>query len=276
MIRSFDLVARTSRFGTTALVLMLVGGCGYAQYEERLNESKNYYAHLDKLEQNLAVKWTAPQNLMELRVPRQFSPIPPPPPPPAAKDKDEAVAEQPQIDQRQPDYLNLKFPGLFGAWEATFKVQHDGAAEDRKGYIYALSNYWELAGDHAVDAGEFVNNLKALLTEQLRITPTDGGSEIHPKGVPAYQPPNTYDVCAFKEKEIEGLKYTFEVYSRTQGSVIGVIVVVLPPGVDAQQKINERLTLMLGTFNFTRTPPKANADPNAGAQGNPGAAASPF
>ena len=165
--------------------------------------------------------------------------------------------------------MNLVFPELIGAWEAVFKVaKGSGTTEDRKGYIYGLSNYWELAGEHATDAGEFTNNLKAFLAEKLRIEPTAEPVQLLPKVVPAYQAQVSYDVCSFKGKNIDGTNYTFETYSRTQGSVIGVIVVVLPEGIEMQQKVNERIPMMLESFNFVSTPPKAGSDKNAPAPSN--------
>lgn len=260
-----NLYARTS-----LLLVVLISGCGYAEYEFRLNESKKYYAYLDKIEQSLAPRWASPGNVLELRVPRQFNQIPAPPPPP----KDDDGAEQP-IDQRQPDYLktNFKFPGLFGAWEAPFKVTSREGVEERKGYIYALSNYWEFAGEHANDAPEFTNHLKEELAQKLRVAESDPRTETYPKVVPAYRPQLTYDVCSFKGKEIDGVNYSFDVYSRTNGSVIGVIVVVLPEGMDSPQKLLERIPLMLETFVVTKTPPKAGANANQPVQQNPGGAA---
>ena len=64
-------------FGSAAIFL-LVAGCGYAEYEARLAETKKYYAYLEKIEQSLSGKWSAAGNLMDLRVPNQFIPIPPP------------------------------------------------------------------------------------------------------------------------------------------------------------------------------------------------------
>lgn len=251
------------------LILSAIGGCGYSEYEMRLNESKRYYAYLDKVEQSLAPKWSLPGNLMELRVPKQFMLIPPPPP---AATGDEN-AERP-IDQRQPDYVNLILPGLFGAWEATFKVvKTDGTPDDRKGYIYALSNYWEFAGENSVDAGEFVTTIRDLLAEKLKLPVTDVRQEAYPKTAGSYHSQVPYDVCSFRGKEIDGVNYTVDVYARTQGSIIGIIITVLPETIDSQQKVSERIPLMLETFKFTKTPPRAGADPNAPAQNAaPGAA----
>lgn len=263
MFESFDSLRSPCRCAVPTALLLFVAGCGYSQYEARLTESKNYYAHLDRIEQALAPKWTSQNSVLELRVPRQFVLIPPPQP----IKKDDGTLEFPAIDPRQPDYVNLLFPELYGAWETNLKVaKKDGTAEDRKGYIYALSNYWELAGEKPDQAVEFFNNLKAMMSDKLGVPATDEPAFVYPKTLPAYQPQVTYDKCIFKEKDIEGVSYSFDVYARRSGSVMGVIVIVLPDGMDAPQKINERIPYMLGSFTVTSIPPKAGADKNAAPQ----------
>ena len=253
-------------------LLLFVMGCGYAEYEQRLGETRKYYAYLDRIEQSLAPKpkWTDPQKILELRVPRQFVPIPPAP----LIKKDDGTYEQPSIDPRQPDYLNLNFPELIGAWDSVFKVaKGNGVTEDHKGYIYALSNDWELGGERATDAGEFVSRLETYLTDTLQIPaapqPKDRQPEIYPKTSPAYQVQLSYDHFSFPGKNINDTNYTFEVYSRKSGSVIGVLVLVLPEGIDTQQKINERIPMMLESFTVTPNPPTQASDKNSPAQGNP-------
>ena len=113
-----------------------------------------------------------------------------------------------------------------------------------------------------------MNNLKVYLSEKLRISPSDETTQVHPKVAPAYQIQSTFDVCSFKGKDIDGTNYTFEVYGKKIGSVIGVIVVVLPEGIENAQKVNERIPMMLESFNFTSTPPKVGTDKNA-AQAKP-------
>ena len=242
-------------FGT-----ILFAGCGYSEYEARLNESKKYYAYLDKVEQFLAPKWSAPEIGMELRVPRQFFLIPPP----QEQKLEDGTIVKPVGDPRQPDYLDLTFPELYGAWEAPFTVlKPEGAVEERKGYLYVLCNYWQLTGQQSSDAGQFLTTLKAYLTDKLQITPVDERTEYQPAGYPAYQPQKAYEAFTYKGKDINGVNYTFEVYSRVNGSITGVIILVTPEGMESPQRLSERLPLMLGSFNFTNQPPQPGMDRNS-------------
>lgn len=255
--------ARTStlvRAGIVAVTALLVVGCGYVDYETRLNESKKYYAFLDKVEQFLAPKWVSSEAPVELRVPKQFVVMPAP----QRIKREDGSIEEPAVDPRQPDYVNLTFPDLVGAWESRFGVlKPDGTREERKGYMYALTNYWQLAGDQAADSSKFVTSLKGLMAEKLGVAAADERVEPQPAGYPAYVPISSYDVCNFKRIDIDGVFYNFEVYSKQNGSVIGVLVLVLPEGMESPQKLSERLPLMLGYFNFSKDPPRVGSDRNA-------------
>jgi hypothetical protein len=252
------------RFGASipALLLTAIGGCGYAEYESRLNETRKYYAYLDRIEQALAPKWVAEGNVMELRVPRQFTLIPPPQP----VEREEGVTEAQIIDTRQPDYFDLKFPGLLGAWQAMFNVAKPDGTQECRGYIYALSNYSLLVGKQAAEEVAFVDKLKKLMQDAFDREVKDEPPETFPPGIPIsqYQPQFTYDVFSCKGVEIDGIKRTFEVYSRAQGSIVGAIVVVLPMDMEMPQKVSERIPSMMASFQFTKDPPQPGTATGSG------------
>lgn len=260
MNRSSELLTRFVRTKSPLLLFVLIAGCGYAEYEVRLNESRKYYSYLDNIEKTMAPKWIAPGGVIDIRVPNQFVPLPPPRP--VKNEKGEM--EEPTIDPRQPDYLNMTFPGLFGAWVSNFRVNKAGGSEDCKGYLYVLSNYYQLAGADQVDPSKFVPILEEYMTDKLQIEKSDVRTELHPKSTPSYHAQKTYDAFSFKQKEINGTNYTFDVYVRSAGSVIGVVVVVLPEGIEMPQKVLERIPTMLESFNFTSTPPTGGAPSSKG------------
>lgn len=253
-------LSNRTRSRVAMLMMLILSGCGYADYDMRLNETKKYWTYLDTIERLLAGKWTAPEVQMELRVPNMFRVMPPP----QRIQRDDGTFEE-QPDLRQPDYLSLTFPELYGAWEAPFSVlKTDGTTEQRKGYIYALCNYWELVGEKSADAGQFLKNFKTYMEEKLQIKASDERSETQAAGYPAYQPQVLFEVCDFKQKEIDGVHYNFTVYGKTSGSVIGVIVMVLPEGMDSPQNVSKCVPLMLASFGLAKSPPAA-------AQSRPGA-----
>lgn len=274
MRRLSDPYSNLIRTRSAYLLLLFVAGCGYAEYETRLNESRKYYAYLENIEKALAPKWIVAGGVMDIRVPNQFVPIPAPIP---VKDENGTVQE-PTIDPRQPDYLNMRFPGLFGAWVSTFRVSKAGGSEDCKAYIYVLSNYYDLLGKPSGEAIQFVEDLSEYMRDKLQIEKSDVRVEMHPKTTPSYQPQKIYDAFSFKQKEINGTNYTFDVYSRTSGSVIGAVVVVLPEGIEMPQKVLERIPMMLESFNFTSTPPQGAPPPTGGTvpQSQPSTSSSGF
>lgn len=259
---------------TVAGVLSLAGaaGCGYETYELRLKQSKDYYTYLEKVDANLAPKWGDGRGILELRVPKQFVPIPPPQP----IKREDGELEMPAVDPRQPDYVNLIFPELLGAWEAPVEVSlADGGRETRKAYIYAVSNYWTLISENPGDAQFFTKSLTELIGAALEQPPKETPeTEMHPKPG-TYLPSASYNVFRFASKPITqqagdvrtSTNYVFEVYERLNGDIQCPLVVVMPEGAD--QKINERIAMMLDYVSPTKTPPRPGANKIAPASAAP-------
>ena len=248
-----------------ALSLAGAVGCGYETYELRLKQSKDYYTYLEKVEANLAPKWGDGRGILELRVPKQFVPIPAPQP----IKREDGELEMPAVDPRQPDYVNLIFPELLGAWEAPVEISlPDGGRETRKAYLYAVSNYWTLIGENPGDAQIFTKSLTELIGAALEQTAKETPEmEMHPKPG-TYLPSASYNVFRFAPKPITqqvedrrtSVNYIFEVYERQNGDIQCPLVVVLPEGIDPREKINERIPMMLEYVNPTKTPPRAGAN----------------
>lgn len=255
-------------------VLSLAGalGCGYEAYELRLKQSKDYYTYLEKVDANLAPKWGDGRGILELRVPKQFVSIPPPQP----IKREDGELEMPAVDPRQPDYVNLIFPELLGAWEAPVEITlADGGRETRKAYIYAVSNYWTLISENPGDAQFFTKSLTELIGAALEQPPKETPeTEMHPKPG-TYLPSASYNVFRFASKPITqqagdvrtSTNYVFEVYERLNGDIQCPLVVVMPEGAD--QKINERIAMMLDYVSPTKTPPRPGANKIAPASAAP-------
>ena len=257
-----------------AAALCLFVGCGADKYEQRLRESKKYYNELEQIELNLAPKWSDGRLIQEIRVPRQFQPIPAPQP---IKHEDGTV-EMPAVDPRQPDYLNLVFPRdqLIAAWEAPFEVAlPDGTTDTRKGYIYVLSNYWMFIGENPNDALTFtsaiVQHVGTALEDHLPPEKIESPpAELHPKPG-GYLPAASYNVFTFKPKPITlrsteretTVDYSFEMYEKKNQDIHAVVLVVLPANISSQEKLRERIPMMLDHFTITNVPPSPSADPNA-------------
>ncbi len=250
-------------------------GCGVDQYEIRLRQSKDYYNYLEKIEQNLAPKWSDGRIVEMIRVPKQFQPIPAPVPV-----KNEDGNEEIGVDARQPDYMNLVFPTaeLVGAWEAPFSVVvSDGTADTRKAYIYVLSNYWKFLGDDPAEALKFTDAMVQLVGDALEdhIPPDkleNPQTEPHPKRG-GYLPESLYKVYTFQPKPIKHrsterestVNYTFSMYARQNANIQAIVLVVLPANTSSQEKLDERISMMLEHFLITKTEPKPAQGQSGGA-----------
>ncbi|HLJ11125.1 MAG TPA: hypothetical protein VKU82_08050 [Planctomycetaceae bacterium] len=146
------------RMGVWApLVFVCVAGCGYELYEQRLENTKILFAHMDLLNQHLQGAWEDGGTGISLRVPMQFTLLAPPAKTPAAPDKKAAPADGQEadesdedeteeiLDDRQPKYMNVFLPGLRGAFQAGLKIATEtNTLVDGDGYLYVMTNH-ELA-----------------------------------------------------------------------------------------------------------------------------------
>ncbi len=241
-------------------------GCGADQYETRLKQSKDYYNYLERIEQNLAPKWSDGRVVDAIRVPKQFQPIPAPVP---VKHED-GTEELPAVDPRQPVVVNLPFPHkeLIGAWEAPFSVvAKDGSSDTQKGYIYVLSNYWNFLDDPAEALkfiGATVNLVGAALDDHIPPDKIENPAiEPHPKKG-RYLPETLYSVFTFHPKELtlpgterqSKVNYTFTMYARKNVNIQAIVLVVLPDNIASQEKLVDRIPMMLEHFQITKTEPK--------------------
>lgn len=252
-----------------SLVILSTVGCGADQYEARLKQSKDYYNYLDRIEQHLAPKWSDGRIVESMRVPKQFTRILEP-----APVKAEDGTETPVVDARQPDYMNLSFPvaELVAAWEAPFNVTvADGSAESRKAYIYILSNYWKFLGENPAEALEYTKSIVTLVGDALEnhLPPEKIESpdvELHPKPG-GYLAASQYEVYTFAPKPItlagadrgSTVNYTFTMFAKRNGNIQAFILVVLPENISSQEKLVERIPMMLEHFQITKVEPKPSA-----------------
>ena len=246
-------------------------GCGADQYEMRLKQSKDYYNYLERIEQNLAPKWSDGRVVDAIRVPKQFQPIPAPVP----VKNENGDEELPAVDPRQPVVVNLAFPPkeLIGAWEAPFGViAKDGSSDTQKGYIYVLSNYWNFLDDPAEAlkfTGATVNLVGAALDDHIPPDKIENPAiEAHPKKG-RYLPEALYSVFTFHPKELtlpgterqSKVNYTFTMYARKNVNIQAIVLVVLPDNIAQQEKLVDRIPMMLEHFQITRNEPKTASQP---------------
>ena len=251
----------------SSIVFLVFTGCGYDSYESRLQQTRDYYKYFEKVEANLGPKWRDGLGALEIRVPKQFMPIPAPQP----LTREDGTIEPLSLDLRQPDYVNLIIPGLLGAWEATFEVPLDdklnssttkNASELRKAYIYAASNY-RMFIESPNDVSQFIQSLTDLVGTALGGKVKTEPPEMYPK--PGnFTPPASFNVFRYNQKAITQqtsnrrttVNYTFEIYTPQTGDMKCAIVIALPEGIDSREKINERVSLMLEHVRPAQTPPR--------------------
>jgi hypothetical protein len=144
-------------------------------YEDRLNEYLS------------PVTWAG--NGVELRVPKEFQPI-----------TAQAIPGD-HRDPRQPRYMDLEFPGLLGAWEATFPPSR-GQREER-GWLYLCGNNEFLAKREEAKATSFNSTLIH------RIATAVGMPDPPPEKLAAYEVPRPGDEEFVEKRQFRVVKPGF-------------------------------------------------------------------
>jgi hypothetical protein len=255
--------------------LLGIAGCGERLYEERLENTRKLYSHLELLDANLHRDWVDPDYGVRLRVPLKFGMIAATAAPSGSLSPDASQgtkAEAPAgADDRQPKYLNVELPGLRAAFAANLRILAvNGGAADDSGFIYVLTNH------HLANSGErartFHADLVAMLAQALHtaVKPEDWSEPKFPMKVGTFAETVAYKLAVISPREpIFGVERQFSVYMHQEGDVQVVILCVFPKDVDASEKLAERMPLCLETLRvpgdkLSRPAPAAGGTPSKG------------
>lgn len=243
------------------LIALGVVGCGVETYERRLEATRQFYAYLEKLDQNLVSAWQAAP-IDVLRVPKPLQEIPAPQP---VKGPDGKM-ELPAVDPRQPTYVNLPIKGLIGAWTGPVDVGSGQQRRTATAYLYAATNYGMFLTEEAKDAGGYTRQLQTDMEAYLQASPADEPSMTFPKGN-QFVPRQTFDVTFFRpQRTINDTRYIFEFYSTRQSDNQVVLIFARPEGIDPRSKVSENLQLMLESMRVSADRPQPKQKGNTGPQ----------
>lgn len=240
------------------LLLCLMGtvlttGCGSKTYENRLNETVQYFAYLDTRNQALTGTWKSPG--VELRLPLEFEEIQAVQAAPASESKETETSEPASgqaIDPRQPDYIDLVLPGMAGAWTTEVPVDVDNETVDHPAYLYVLSNFDLLKKKENEDAKNFHNEVRNRLTStfDLFLNPEEFDTERFPRGK-GYTNTKSYLVGTFEpEEQIDGIPYEIKIYLAEKGNNQAVILLVTPKNMLRKSSLQDHLDYSLETVEL--------------------------
>lgn len=235
---------------------ILCSGCGAETYEQRLNATTQYFAYLDTRNQALGSRWSSAT--IEMRPPLEFKEIlanqPAPPADSEETDSTEPTTPEPSqaIDPRQPDYVDLKLPGLEGAWTTEVPVDFENEVVDRPAYLYVLTNYALLQNKEKEAAANFQNELLSRLatTFDKFLNPEDFTTERFPRGK-GYIEPKSFTFGTFEpEMPIEGVPYQVQIYLTDSGENQNVILLIIPKNITSRSKLLEQMEYSLETVEL--------------------------
>jgi hypothetical protein len=260
-------IRRVAVFGLL-LAAGVFAGCGRETYLARFNDTRRYFAYEDKLNQYLTrVAWAGKS--FQMRVPKQFQPIQT-----KTKKEEESADEK---DPRQPDYAELEFPGLQGAWKASFPLT--GGAGSGDGWLYLCCNYDLLAkkGDEAR-----AQAFNAEVIQRVATAFGQQGSTAPLSKLPVFEiPPKTEEAFVEKRKfhvlspGIQALvhdkPYRARIFSyKKEKSPAQISVVyVLPDNIVSASALDKAIDLSLETLIVTQDKPRAGDEKGKAPKGKP-------
>ncbi|HBN76109.1 MAG TPA: hypothetical protein DD473_09880 [Planctomycetaceae bacterium] len=265
-------------------------GCGSKTYEDRLEFTTTYFDFIDRLNQNLSPQFM--KDGVTIRIPKQLTEIPAPPPRPKSSEED----EPPQVDPRQPTFVEMELPGMTAAWKANLTtVDASGATSSETGYLYLLTNYdyWRTfktkdeIGDplkfHEDVLNDMVDALQVVIDEKKSGTATDRVNKWFHETVPEpkdekFAPPKEFTTITLvpEEPAEDGLARQYQVYLYQNGDMRMALVYALPRNVSAGEELENRILLSLQTVDLSTEKPAVKRAPAQPApNGNGAPAASP-
>ena len=208
-----------------------MNGCGTETYEQRLNETAQYFAYTDKRNQALSKVWSSPT--VKMRAPVEFKLMNAPTVAPESDPEEPATTEaEPTeiIDPRQPDYIDIKLPGLEGAWSVELPVDLENESVDRPAYLYVLSNHKLLQEKRMDEALNFRSDVLAEIERAFNVylDPDQFTIEQFPQGK-GYTAPKEFEFGTFQpEEQIAGVDYQVDFYQAESGNNQVIVLLVLP------------------------------------------------
>jgi hypothetical protein len=242
-------------------------GCGASTYEARLSETKGYYGFLQDYNAHLEKPFRDSNTGIEIRVPKKMKPLPAPAAP--------SEGDPNPKDPRQPDYLELQFPGIVGAWALPTSATVNGEATAATAYFYVLSNIDLLRQQKPpFPAAEFYDEVIERVTKAIKIPlPAQNAwaTEAYPRNATYMKPKDFHKIILTPAEPINGVPmefYIFE-YRQDQNPTKVSVIAVLPVGINPKDGVHEALPFSLGTLNVPATPPAPAASAPSGSPGTP-------
>lgn len=237
-----------------AMMAVSCPGCGSQEYEQRLQQTVQYYQYRERVDGALSkVVWK--EFGVEFRAPNGFLEIPGP-------------KEEEEHDMRQPPFINRPLPGLLGAWQGEVRIDVPGLEADRlPAFVFMCTNHsrWlELDEDNSPE--NLQNDVAETLGPALgfdppSVTPWTFEEVRAPRGT-AYVPRKTYDWILLdrvaRNIDDQNIEMDFRLYRYDNGDVQMVLITAVPQEdmLDPRERIYSKLEIAMETLQMIGDRPR--------------------
>lgn len=230
------------------LGLAAVVGCGTETYNRRLDETRKLFNYINRLNENLGTLWSNAG--VEIRMPRQFTEIPPPQM--IRNENGELVQDGP--DERQPDYSQEELPGLIGAWKGSVEAEVAGEYKQVPAYAYIMSNGYLWAKGEQEEASNFKNTVAEAVMDGLNLPlfdEEDWKREDYPP-TRGFVPQQSANVWVTKtDTVVDETRAEISLHLFQNGDIQIAVLFVYPETISPSERITERINLALETIKIS-------------------------
>lgn len=269
---------RSSVCRVAAALVVLMAGCGSELYEQRLENTRRLFQHMELLDSHLTGEWSDAGSGLRIRPPRQFQMIPAP----APRKKSAEEPDVSDVDPRQPPYLNVELPGLRAAFIADLGAVNEGKPAPTSGYMYVLSNHVVGKKGPGDNTAKFGENVVTILCEALHMSarPEDWQTVVFPSRRDVFVNPLEYRQVMLSPQDLvlplkdghDRLQSQFAIYIYKQGEVQVVVLFVFPRDYNSDEQLDKRIPLSLETLGVEGDSAIRQAAPAAGGNAPAGGA----
>ena len=244
------------------IAVVIVSGCGLAEYEERLRATSEFNEYIQTIEANLVAPiWENGGIKMRLPLPfdEQMAP------PPIVENEDGEKVYGP--DSRHPQILGIMLPGIVDAWRATLPGDGGGEVDSR---IYVLSNQYrfrKVDGAYVEDPTQFFYDVEAALALAFNVIIPEGEANAPADNIRyrvtfppqkslarRFSTPKDYSAIRFVSSEpIAEQKLQAQLYEYSDVDLQVAVLVVGPQAFTP--RFQQRLDLALQTLTIDKDAP---------------------
>lgn len=230
---------------SVVVACIVSAGCGSRKYEERLGATVTFFDHMHLLNKQLKEPFRDQESNIQIRPPRGFAVVPAPKP----MENEEGELVWPELDDRQPVFLDADLPGMIAAWKLKVTADLKNESASAEAHMLIFSNLGPLP-EGGIPA--YSVETLGMIGRELGVDLTEGS--LHDESFPKNSSEGFVPQVFYKartitsERLIDGLTTEFSIYLYRNGDDQVFVMFVMPKNVSGRGSLLDQIELSLQTL----------------------------